>query len=130
MEISNTNTDPHKKCSFLDISIEIVDGLFIHKIYDKRRDFNFDILGLPSFKSNIPVKLIYGVMCSQFCRFANVCKYRNDFVNNCKLVTSKLESNGCPVNLLRKYVRKFFYTKKLTVLKYGPNFDFANAIFG
>ena len=69
-------------------------------------------------------------MCSQFCRFALVCKYRSDFITNCKLVTSKLENNGCPVNLLRKYVRKFFYTKKLTVMKYGPNFDFANAIVG
>ena len=64
--ISNTNSEPHKKCSFLDISIEIVNGVFVHKIYDKRRDFNFDILGLPSFNSNIPVKMIYGVLCSNF----------------------------------------------------------------
>ena len=129
MEISNTNTDPHKKCSFLDISIEIVDGLFIHKIYDKRRDFNFDILGLPSFRSNIPIKMLYGVMCSQFCRFAAVCKYRNDFIFNCKLVKSKLENNGCPVYLLRKFVKKFNYTKKLTILKYGTDFDLTNSIF-
>ena len=129
LQISNTNSEPHKKCSFLDISIEIVDGLFIHKIYDKRRDFNFDILGLPSFKSNIPVKMIYGVMCSQFCRFAYVCKYRDDFVLNCKLVISKLQTNGCPSSLLKKFVRKFFYTKKLTVRKFGPNFDFTIAIF-
>ena len=129
MEISNTNTDPHKKCSFLDISIEIVDGLFIHKIYDKRRDFNFDILGLPSFRSNIPIKMLYGVMCSQFCRFAAVCKYRNDFIFNCKLVKSKLENNGCPVYLLRKFVKKFSYTKRLTILKYGTDFDLTNSIF-
>ena len=129
MEISNTNSDPHKKCSFLDINIEIVDGLFIHKIYDKRRDFNFDILGLPSFRSNIPVKMLYGVMCSQFCRFAAVCKYRNDFIFNCKLVKSKLESNGCPVSLLRKYVKKFGYTKKLTLMKYGADFDLTLSIF-
>ena len=93
LQISNTNSDPHRKCSFLDISIEIVGGVFIHKIYDKRRDFNFDILGLPSLRSNIPVKMLYGAMCSQFCRFAAACKYRNDFVFNCKLVKSKLESN-------------------------------------
>ena len=73
--------------------------------------------------------MIYGVMCSQFCRFASVCKYRDDFIFNCRLVISKLQDNDCPVSLLRKYVRKFFYTKKLTVKKYGPNFDFANAIF-
>ena len=105
LQITNTNSAPHKKCSFLDISIEIVNDTLVHKIYDKRRDFNFDILGLPSFKSNIPVKLIYGVMCSQFCRFAAVCKYREDFVSNCKLVISKLRDNGCPTNTLRRYIR-------------------------
>ena len=129
LQISNTNSHPHKICNFLDISIEIINGIFVHKIYDKRRDFNFDILGLPSFKSNIPVKLIYGVMCSQFCRFAAVCKYREDFILNCKLVKSKLQDNGCPIAILRKYVNKFSYTKKLTLLKFGPNFDLTNSIF-
>ena len=57
-EISNTNADHHKKCSFLDINIQIVDGLFIHKIYDNRRDIISDILGLPSFRSNISVKML------------------------------------------------------------------------
>ena len=123
LQITNTNSDPHKKCAFLDISIEIVNGIINHKIYDKRRDFNFDILGLPSFKSNIPIKIIYGVMCSQFCRFAAVCKYRDDFIFNCKLVITKLLDNGCPLYLLRSYINKFKYSKKLNLLKYGGNFD-------
>ena len=129
LQISNTNSDPHKKCSFLDISIEIVDGLFVHKIYDKRRDFNFEILGLPSFKSNVPTKLIYGVMCSQFCRYASVCKYREDFIFNCKLVITKLKENECPNFILRKYVNKFKYTKKITISKYGADFDITSSIF-
>ena len=103
--------------------------MFIHKIYDKRRDFNFDILGLPSFKSNVPTKLVYGVMCSQFCRFAAVCKYRDDFIFNCKLLVSKLEDNGCPSFVLRKFVNKFKYSKKLTLSKYGLDFDLTNCIF-
>ena len=129
LEISNTNCNPHKKCSFLDISIEIIDGKFVHKIYDKRRDFNFEILGLPSFKSNVPVKLIYGVLCSQFCRFASVCKFRDDFIFNCKLVVSKLQDNGCPLYILRKFVNKFKYTKKITLIKYGPDFNITNSVF-
>ena len=68
-------------------------------------------------------------MCSQFCRFAAVCKHRDDFVFNCKLVKSKLEDNGCPVNLLRKFINKFCYTKKLTLLKYGADFDLTVSIF-
>ena len=29
----------------------------------------------------------------------------------------------------RKFVKKFFYTKKLTVMKFGANFDFTIPIF-
>ena len=73
--------------------------------------------------------MVYAVMCSQFCRFASICKYRDDFIFNCKLVISKLQNNGCPNSLLRKYVKKFFYTKKLTVKKFEENFDFTLSIF-
>ena len=129
LEITKTNEDPHNKCSFLDISIEIVDNLFIHKIYDKRREFNFSILGLPSFKSNVPVNSIYGVMCSQFCRFALVCKYREDFVFNCKSIISKLLNNDCPSHVLKKFVNKFKYNKSRTLLKYGREMDLSNELF-
>ena len=73
--------------------------------------------------------MIYGVMCSQFCRFASVCKYRNDFIFNCRLVKSKLEDNGCPVSLLKKFINKFKYTKKMTLLKFGTDFDLTLSIF-
>ena len=90
---------------------------------------NIDKLGFTSYRSNIPVKMIYAVICSQFCRFASICKYRDDFIFNCKLMKSKILNNGCPVSVLRKFVNKFFYTKKLTVKKFGQNFDFTLAIF-
>ena len=130
LQITSTNQDPHKSCSFLDISIEIVNGEFVPKIYDKRRDFNFNILGLPSFNSNTPVKLIYSVMCSQFCRFALVCKYREDFILNCRLVISKFKEYGCPTNVLVKYINKFRYTKSKTLAKYGLNNELTNLLLG
>ena len=68
-------------------------------------------------------------MCSQFCRYAAVCKYREDFIFNCKLVVTKLRENGCPNFTLRKYVNKFKYSKRLTISKYGTNFDLTFSIF-
>ena len=65
LKVSNTNNASHRKCSFLDIDIEIVDGKFVNKVYDKRRELNFDILGLPSFLSNVPYKL-YTIYCTFF----------------------------------------------------------------
>ena len=111
------------------MDIRIDDGCFVSRIYDKKRDFNFDILGLPSFNSNVPINMTYGVMCSQFCRFALVCQHVEDFIFNCQLFINKLQENGYPIHILRKYVQKFSYNKMLTLSKYNINLHLANSIF-
>lgn len=126
LEIKNTNTAPHTKCSFLDLDIEIANGNFTHKIYDKRRDYNFEILGLPSTNSNIPNKSIYGVLCSQFCRYASNCRFREDFLLNCQLLINKLLHNKCPSYLLKKFVRKFEFNKRLTLSKFNLDLALCN----
>ena len=128
LDIANTNSNPHISCSFLDLDIRLVDDHFVSKLYDKRRDFNFDILGLPSFTSNIPIRMTYGVLCSQFCRFAAACHLKDDFILNCRMFVDKLVQNGYPVHILRRFVNKFKYNKRLTLLKYRE-FDFTFAIF-
>ena len=121
LEISNTNEDPHRKGSFLDIDIKISNNKFVTTVYDKRRDYNFETLGLPTILSNVPSNMTFGIICSQFCRFANICMMGCDFVFNCQLVINKIKENGFPSELLRKYVRKFKYKKGLTIAKF--NFD-------
>ena len=126
LEIKNTNIVPYVKCSFLDIDIELTNGSFIHKVYDKRRDYNFEILGLPSTNSNIPDKSIYGVLCSQFCRYASNCRFREDFLLNCQLLINKLLHNKCPSYLLKKFVRKFEFNKRLTLSKFNLDLALCN----
>ena len=121
LEIKNTNNDPYKTCSFLDIDIKVTDNKFLTKVYDKRRDYNFEILGLPAFLSNIPYNMTYGVICSQFSRFANICMVEQDFINNCQLVINKTLSNGFPSWLLKKFVNKFKYNKSRTIAKFNLN---------
>lgn len=55
------------------------------KIKVKGKDFNFGILGFPSFTTNIRNKITYGVFCTQFYRFASVGNFIVDFIFNCKL---------------------------------------------
>ena len=119
LEISNTNVDNHNKGTFLDVDIKLSNNRFLTKVYDKRREFEFDILGLPAFASNIPNNMSYGIICSQFCRFANICMKREDFLFNCQLVIDKIKHNGFPTWLLKKYVRKFRYRKNRTITKFG-----------
>lgn len=121
LEISNTNVVPHNAGSFLDIDIKVNNNRFVTKIYDKRRDFNFDILGLPAFLSNIPSNMVFGVICSQFCRFAFACMKGCDFVYNCQLFVDKLRHNGFPPWLLKKLVSKFENKKARSLSKFNFN---------
>ena len=60
MVLNKTNNTPDK-ATYLDINIEIINGKFVTKIYDKRRDFNFKIISLPHISGNVPVTPTYGV---------------------------------------------------------------------
>ena len=42
--------------SYLDVSISICQGNFITEVFDKRDNFNFDIVNYPYMCSNIPTK--------------------------------------------------------------------------
>ena len=53
--------------------------LFPPKIYDKRDDFDFDTVNLPSLNGDVPRRLSYGVYISQLIRFARVCSQVEDF---------------------------------------------------
>ena len=118
LEINSTNENPYRSGSFLDIDIKINNNKFLTTVYDKRRDFNFEILGLPAFMSNTPVNMTFGVICSQFSRFAKICMESHDFISNCQLVINKIRRNGFPANLVHKLVKKFKYKKAHKITKF------------
>ena len=76
-------------------------------------------MGLPAFSSNVPNNMAYGVICSQFCRFANICMRKEDFLYNCQLVVDKIGHNGFPAWLLKKFVIKFKHRKNRTIAKFN-----------
>ena len=58
-------SESERNVSYLDISISICGGKYVTEVYDKRDDFNFDIVNFPYMCSNIPAKPTYGVYISQ-----------------------------------------------------------------
>ena len=46
---------------FLDLNLLITNGIFLSKIYDKRDDFNFEILNFPFLDGDVPRSPSYGV---------------------------------------------------------------------
>ena len=46
---------------FLDLNLSITNGIVSSKIYDKRDDFNFEIVNFPFLDGDVPSSPSYGV---------------------------------------------------------------------
>ena len=67
------------EASFLDLHLSISDGFVKTKIYDKRENFDFDIVHFPFLDGDVPRSASYGVYISQLIRFARVSSHVDDF---------------------------------------------------
>ena len=57
------------EASFWDLHLSISDGFVKTKIYDKRDDFDFDIVNFPFLYGDVPRSASYGVYISQLIRY-------------------------------------------------------------
>ena len=67
---------------FLDLNLSITNFIVSSKIYDKRDDFNFEIVNFPFLDGDVPRSPSYGVYISQLIRFARVYSNVDDFKNS------------------------------------------------
>ena len=95
--------------SFLDLNLSITNDIVSSKIYDKRDDFNFEIVNFPFLDGDVPRSLPYGVYISQRIRFARVCSCIYDFNNRNVFLTAKLLKQGYRYNKIRKAFSKFYH---------------------
>ena len=78
------------------------------KIYDKRDDFDFDIVNFPFLDGDVPRSTSYGVYISQLIRFAQVSSHVDEFNIRNKVLTAKLLRQGYRYHKLRKAFSKFY----------------------
>ena len=64
---------------FLDLHLSILNGVVSSKIYDRREDFDFDIVNFPFLDGDVPRSTSYGIYISQLIRFARVSSHVTDF---------------------------------------------------
>ena len=70
-------------------------GIVSSKIYDKRDDFNFEIVNFPFLDGDVPHSSSYGVYISQLICFARVCSNVDHFnKRNFFFLTAKLLKIG------------------------------------
>ena len=79
---NTTDTEP----AFLDLHLSISNDIVSTKIYNKRDNFDFEIVNFPLLDGDVPHSTSYGVYISQLIRFARASSYVADFNMRNKLL--------------------------------------------
>ena len=107
LQLNKANTSD-TEAPFLDLHLYISYGFVSFKIYDKRDEFDFDIINFPFLDGDIPRSSSCRVYISQLVRFARVSSHVADF-NACnKSLTAKHLQQGYRYRKLRKTFSKFY----------------------
>ena len=104
LQLNKANTSD-TKAAFLDLHLSISNDIVSTKIYDKRDDFDFEIVNFPFLDGDVPRSTSYGVHISQLIRFASIVA---DFNTRNKLLTQKLLKQGYRYHKLHKTFSKFY----------------------
>ena len=102
LQLNKVNTSD-SEAPFLDLHLSISNGFVSSKLYDKRDDFDFDIVNFPLLDGDVPSRPSYGVYISQLIRFARVCSHVDDFNTRNKCLTAKHLKKGYRYHKLRKF---------------------------
>ena len=99
--------------------MSITNGIVSSKIYDKRDDFDFEIVNFPFLDGNVPRSPSYGLYISQLIRFTRVSSNVDDFSNRNLFLTAKLLKQGYRYHKIRKPFSKFYHRHSELIVKYS-----------
>ena len=111
LQLNKVNT-PDTEAPFLDLHLSTSNGFVSSKIYDKRDDFDFDIVNFP-----------FRVYISQLIRFARVSSHVTDFNARNISLTAKLLQQGYRYHKLRKTFSKFYRRHYELVSKFNVGLE-------
>ena len=119
LEIKET-TDTASSASFLDLYLEFdIHSHLSTRIYDKRDDFDFEIINFPHLSSNIPTSPAYGIYIFQLIRYSRACSSYSDFVKRHQCLSRKLMNQGYVKERLVLFLKKFIGRYPELVDKYS-----------
>ena len=99
---------PRPHFTFMELHLSISDGFVKTKIFNKRDDFDFDIVNFPFLDDDVPRLTCYGDYISQLIRFARVSSHVDDFKTRNKVLTAKLLRHGYRYHKFFKAFSKFY----------------------
>ena len=107
LEIKPESNNP-LEVAFLDLKLIIHNSMLTFSIYDKRDDFNFNIVNFPFMESCIPKKSALGVFFSQLIRYARLNSHFIGFKERTKQLKDKLLQQGYLDKDLKRIASRFF----------------------
>ena len=107
LQLNKANTSD-TETAFLDLHLSISNDIVSTKIYDKREDFDFEIVIYPVLDGDVPRSTSCGVYISKLIRFARASGYVTDLNTRNKLLTLKLLKHGYRNHTLCKTFSKFY----------------------
>ena len=116
---SNKANLSETEASFLDLNLSLSGDFVKTKIYDKRDDFDFDIVNFPFLDGGVPRSTSYGVYISPLIQFARVSIHVDNFNTRNKVLTAKLLRQGYRCHKIRKAFSKFYRRHFDIVFKYN-----------
>ena len=118
LTVEKANKSDHL-ADYFDLTFIIESGgkLSTCRLYDKRDDFDFDIINFPFLSSNTPSGFSYGVYISQFIRYARSCSHY-DFKHRHKRLVDRLLSQGYIALRLERSFKKFYGRYQDLIEKY------------
>ena len=104
---------------FLDLHLSIANGFVSSKIYDKRDDFDFNIVNISFLDGYVPRRASYGVhillvYTYKLIRFARIRNHEADFNARNKCLTAKLLQQGYRYHKPRKTFSIFFFADTMS----------------
>ena len=96
--------------------MSITNDIVSSKIYDKRDDFDFEIVIFSFLDGDVPRSPSYGIYISQLIRFTRVCSNVDDF-NNRNFLTAKLLKQGYRYHKIQKAFSKFYHRHSESIVK-------------
>ena len=101
-----TKSPDAESVHYLDVKINIKHPIE-YTIFDKREEFNFEIINFPHITSNAPKQLFKAVYTSQLFRLIRLNSSANLFMNRLKILTEKLASRGYNKTFLKNVFERF-----------------------
>ena len=88
-------TLPDNSVNFLGMNLSFTESGLHIKVYDKRKDFPFQVVRFPNLLSAIPQHQPYGVFIGLLHRFYRICNHPKDFLISSVEVAWTLDNQGC-----------------------------------